>query len=140
MAGRIWLSTTASFELSSGTLRMQAPETSEPPGLRYNVYRYAEGRPGEQAINAVPASGTDRVLKDAEIREEVEFLRANVLMALGRPSEAVEVLRRLQGSDEFNGFSAYNLGIALLQDGRPAEALQLADAFVDYRAELIRQW
>jgi Tetratricopeptide repeat len=57
-----------------------------------------------------------------KIREEVQFLRANVLMALGRPAEAVQVLREIQGSDEFNGFSAYNLGIALLEDGQSKEA------------------
>jgi tetratricopeptide (TPR) repeat protein len=59
----------------------------------------------------------------AGIRDEVEFLRANVYMALGRPADAVEVLRRLQNAESLNGFTAYNLGIALLQDGRRTEAL-----------------
>ena len=63
----------------------------------------------------------------ASIRDDVEFLRANVLMATGRAAEAVEVLGRLQGADALEGFSAYNLGIALLQDGREAEALQQLD-------------
>jgi hypothetical protein len=62
-----------------------------------------------------------------QIRDEVEFLRANVYMALGRPAEAVTVLRRLQGSEAFKGFSAYNLGIALLQDGQRTEALEQLD-------------
>jgi hypothetical protein len=57
------------------------------------------------------------------LRDEVEFLRANVLMALGRPAEAADVLRRLQGAKDLKGFSAYNLGIALLQDGKTPEAL-----------------
>jgi tetratricopeptide (TPR) repeat protein len=61
------------------------------------------------------------------IRDEVEFLRANVYMALGRPAEAVEVLRRLQNSDDLKGFTAYNLGVALLQDGRRLEALEQLD-------------
>jgi hypothetical protein len=64
-----------------------------------------------------------------KLRDEVEFLRANVYMALGRPADAVDVLRRLQHSNGLKGYSAYNLGIALLQDGRQAEALeQLAKA------------
>jgi hypothetical protein len=64
-----------------------------------------------------------------EIRDDVEFLRANVYLALGRASDAVAVLRRLQDSERLKGFSAYNLGIALLQDGRPREAvLQLDEA------------
>jgi len=59
-----------------------------------------------------------------EIREDVEFLRANVYMAMGRSSDAVDVLRRLQGSEDLKGFSTYNLGIALLQEGRKEEALE----------------
>jgi len=63
----------------------------------------------------------------AEIRDDIEFLRANVYLSLGRPADAVEVLRRLQGSDELNGFAQYNLGIALLQEGRQQEALEQLD-------------
>jgi hypothetical protein len=60
------------------------------------------------------------------IRDDLEFLRANLWMAVGRPADAAEVLRGLQGSDSLTGFAEYNLGIALLQDGKPVEAaLQL---------------
>jgi tetratricopeptide (TPR) repeat protein len=63
------------------------------------------------------------------IRDEIEFLRANVYLGLGRSAEAAAVLRRLQGASGLNGFAAYNLGIALLEDGRQQEALeQLARA------------
>jgi hypothetical protein len=58
------------------------------------------------------------------IRDDLEFLRANVYMALGRPADAIEVLKRLQGSRALTGFAAYNLGIALLQSGKQAEAVQ----------------
>jgi Tetratricopeptide repeat len=61
------------------------------------------------------------------IRDEVEFLRANVYLALGRPADAVEVLRRLQSAESLNGFAAYNLGIALLQAGQTPEALRQLD-------------
>jgi tetratricopeptide (TPR) repeat protein len=61
-----------------------------------------------------------------DLKDEVNFLRANVLMSLGRSKEAVEVLRTLQGSNSFLGFAAYNLGIALLEGGEPvAAAVQL---------------
>jgi len=63
----------------------------------------------------------------AEIADEVEFLRGNVYMALGRPGDAVEVLEQLQRSKPLSGFAAYNLGIALLQHGRTAEALEQLD-------------
>jgi tetratricopeptide (TPR) repeat protein len=62
-----------------------------------------------------------------EIRDDVEFLRANVYIEIGRPADAVEVLRRLQGSEALKGFSTYNLGIALLRDGRPEEAIRQLD-------------
>jgi hypothetical protein len=62
-----------------------------------------------------------------DIRDDIEFLRANVYLATGRAGDAVEVLRGLQGSDELAGFSTYNLGIALLQDGRADEAIDALD-------------
>jgi tetratricopeptide (TPR) repeat protein len=59
-----------------------------------------------------------------EIRDDIEFLRANVYMATGRPGEAVKVLAPLKSDASLSGFVAYNLGIALLQDGRPQEAIE----------------
>src|SRR5215475_801826 len=63
----------------------------------------------------------------AQISDDVEFLRANVYMATGQPSQAVGVLKQLQGGESLAGFVAYNLGIALLQDGRPQEAIEQLD-------------
>ena len=62
-----------------------------------------------------------------DLRDDIEFLRANVYMALGRPKDAVEVLRHLQGSEKLAGFSAYNLGIALLEEGEKKEAAEQFD-------------
>ncbi len=61
------------------------------------------------------------------IRDDIEFLRANIYMAIGQPSDAVAVLERVQGSPELTGFSTYNLGVALLQDGRQREAIEQLD-------------
>ncbi len=63
----------------------------------------------------------------AQIRDDVEFLRANILMAIGRPSEAVKVLKQLRSDESLAGFASYNLGIALLQDGRQQEAIEQLD-------------
>jgi len=62
-----------------------------------------------------------------KIRDDADFLRANVYLALGRPAEAVEVLEGLQDAQELTGFSQYNLGIALLRDGRQEEAVRALD-------------
>ena len=58
------------------------------------------------------------------IRDDIEFLRANVYLAEARPQDSIEILRSLQDSDSFAGFASYNLGIAYLQAGRREEALQ----------------
>jgi hypothetical protein len=62
-----------------------------------------------------------------EIRNDIGFLRANIYLALGRPSDAIDVLQRLQGADGLTGFSTYNLGIALLQNGQLEEAIEQLD-------------
>jgi hypothetical protein len=61
------------------------------------------------------------------IRDDVEFLRANVYLALGRPADAVEVLKREQTAESLKGFVAYNLGIALMQAGHGPEGLRQLD-------------
>ncbi len=58
------------------------------------------------------------------IRDDIEFLRANVLLAEERPAETLEALAKLQDSESYGGFAAYNLGIAYLQGGRHSEALE----------------
>jgi tetratricopeptide (TPR) repeat protein len=81
----------------------------------------------DQPYDALHALDRIRGRIPEEIADDIEFLRANIYMAIGRPSDAVEVLRRLQDSEGLKGFSAYNLGIALLQDGRQQEALEQLD-------------
>jgi hypothetical protein len=61
------------------------------------------------------------------IKGDLEFLRANVFLALGRPEDAAEVLRRWQATGDLRGFAAYNLGIAQLQAGHSPEALRQLD-------------
>ncbi len=63
----------------------------------------------------------------AEIRDDVEFLRANIDMATGRPGDAVKVLQQVHSDQSLAGFVAYNLGIALFQDGRATEAIEQLD-------------
>jgi hypothetical protein len=84
---------------------------------------FEKGQP-EDALHALDAI-QGRIPEG--IRHDIGFLRANVYMALGRPAEAVEVLRDLQSAKDLEGFSGYNLGIALLQDGREQDALVQLD-------------
>ena len=81
----------------------------------------------DQSEEALHALARIRGEIPEEIRDDVEFLRANVYLSLGRPSDATDVLERLQGSERLKGFSAYNLGIALLQDGRERDGIEQLD-------------
>src|SRR5437016_4111648 len=62
-----------------------------------------------------------------EIKGDLDFLRANVYIATGQSGEAVKVLVQLKSNQRLAGFVTYNLGIALLQDGRPQEAIEQLD-------------
>jgi len=80
-----------------------------------------------QLDDALQAVGQIQGRVPAQIKGDIEFLRANIYMATGRPGEAVEVLKPLQSDQSLAGFATYNLGIALLQNGRPQEAIEQLD-------------
>src|SRR5262245_49913280 len=61
------------------------------------------------------------------LQSDIELLRANIYLATGRPAEAVTVLQQVRSDGSMTGFTAYNLGIALLQDGRTSEAVEQLD-------------
>ncbi|HLO27078.1 MAG TPA: tetratricopeptide repeat protein, partial [Geobacteraceae bacterium] len=62
-----------------------------------------------------------------EIRDDLDFLRAQILMANGRFADAARILRNLQDAKSLQGFAAYNLGIALIKDGKELEGRQYLD-------------
>ena len=41
------------------------------------------------------------------IRDDIEFLQANVSLAQGKPADSIDVLRKLQDSKSFGGFASY---------------------------------
>jgi tetratricopeptide (TPR) repeat protein len=57
------------------------------------------------------------------IRDDINFLRANIYLATDRNDKSLETLEELQDSESYGGFAAYNLGIAYLQGGRRTEAV-----------------
>jgi len=56
-----------------------------------------------------------------KIEDDLEFLRAQILMANGRFEESARILKKLLGAKSLEGFTTYNLGIALLLDGNEQE-------------------
>lgn len=75
----------------------------------------------EDALHAL--GRIDGRVPDA-IRDDIEFLRANVYLGMQRPALAVETLQRMDASRELDPFVSYNLGIALLRDGREEAAFR----------------
>ena len=62
-----------------------------------------------------------------KIRDDLAFLRAQILMANGRFVEAARILKQLQDVKSLEGFSSYNLGIALIREGKEQDGRQYLD-------------
>ena len=77
-----------------------------------------------QPVNALYAVDRIRGAVPEKIRDNLAFLRAQILMANGRFDEAERILKDLQGAKSLEGFSTYNLGIALLKNGKELEGSQ----------------
>ncbi|WP_319409579.1 hypothetical protein [uncultured Desulfosarcina sp.] len=61
------------------------------------------------------------------LRDDAAFLHSQILLSNGRNGDAVELLKKLQGVKSLEGFTSYNLGIALMRDGRAVEGLTYLD-------------
>jgi len=81
----------------------------------------------DQPVNALYAAERIRGAVSPKIRDDLAFLRAQIFMANGRFAEAAHILRDLQDAKNLEGFSSYNLGIALFNDGHELEGRQYLD-------------
>ena len=81
----------------------------------------------DQPLNALYAVERISGTVPPKIRNDLAFLRAQILMVNGRFAEAARILRDLQDAESLEGFSTYNLGIALLKDGKALEGRQYLD-------------
>ena len=81
----------------------------------------------DQPVNALYAVERISGVVPPKIRNDLAFLRAQIFMANGRFAEAARILRDLQDAKSLEGFSTYNLGIALLREGKELEGRQYLD-------------
>jgi hypothetical protein len=81
----------------------------------------------DQPLNAQYAAERISGAVPPDIRDDLDFLRAQVLMANGRFVEAASILRDLQDTKSLEGFITYNLGIALIKDGKELEGRRHLD-------------
>ena len=81
----------------------------------------------DQPVNALYAAERISGAVPQKIRDDLAFLRAQIFMANGRFAEAANILIDLQDAKNLEGFSTYNLGIALLKEGQELEGRQYLD-------------
>ena len=81
----------------------------------------------DQPVNALYAVERISGVVPLEIRDDLAFLRAQIFMANGRFDEASTILKDLQDAKSLEGFSTYNLGIALIKEGQELEGRQSLD-------------
>jgi hypothetical protein len=62
-----------------------------------------------------------------KIRYEEPFLRAQIYMATGRFSEAINLLKSIEGEESLKSYAGYNLGVALFQNGNEQEGIAQLD-------------
>jgi len=81
----------------------------------------------DQPVNAEYAVERINGTIPPKISDDLDFLRSQILMANGRFGEAAGILRDLQDAKGLRGFSNYNLGIALIRNGKELEGRQYLD-------------
>ena len=80
-----------------------------------------------QPVNAQYAVDRIKGTVPDNIQDDLDFLRAHIHMANGRFAEAAGILRGLMDVKELEGFASYNLGIALIGDGKELEGRRYLD-------------
>jgi hypothetical protein len=81
----------------------------------------------DQPVNALYAVERIRGTVPPEIRDDLAFLHAQILLANGRFGEAADLLSELQDTKSLEGFTTYNLGVALIRNGQRQEGRQFLD-------------
>ena len=81
----------------------------------------------DQPEDAQKAVGRIKGAVPGEIHDDLAFLRAQIFTANGRFAEAAHILKDIQHVKGLEGFSTYNLGIALIKDGKELEGRRYLD-------------
>ena len=63
----------------------------------------------------------------ADVRPELVYLRSNIDMANGKNGEAALILKDILSDKSMEGFSSYNMGIALIRDGKEQSGREYLD-------------
>jgi hypothetical protein len=63
----------------------------------------------------------------AKIRHEEPFLRAQIYIENGKFTDAIKILQEIEKQDSLQGYTGYNLGVALFQSGEEAQGILQLD-------------
>jgi tetratricopeptide (TPR) repeat protein len=80
-----------------------------------------------QPLEAHEAVGRIKGTVPDKIRNDLAFLKAEILMANGRFAESARIFTDLEDAPGLSGFSTYNLGIALMREGKEDLGLRAID-------------
>lgn len=81
----------------------------------------------QQPLNALQTIEKLTGLVPEKIKFEEPFLRAQIDIETGRFSEAIELLKSIETEKSLFGFSGYNLGVALFQNGNEQDGILQLD-------------
>ncbi|MDT0498261.1 hypothetical protein RM530_12920 [Algiphilus sp. W345] len=115
-------------------MTQSAPETLGRARLRIAEFEYERGYLPEATRDLMRLRET---LPQALLIEWQDLL-SRVLMEQGRYNEAVEVLTELDNIDEHTPFMEYNLGVAMVNDGRVAQGRNLLDRVGRMRPKTVK--
>jgi tetratricopeptide (TPR) repeat protein len=77
----------------------------------------------QQPLNALHTIDRLEGKVPEKLRYAEPFLRAQIYMANGKFTDAIELLKDIEGKDDLKGYSGYNLGVALFQSGNEADGI-----------------
>ena len=105
----------------AGEVFAQLIERGAPPPVRDRAWyflakiRYQRGllAEAEEALGRI-----DKPLPVAALEEDRQLLTANVLLGRGRYAQAAAVLKAIAPTSEAAHYARYNLGVALIRDGK----------------------
>lgn len=112
-----------------------APETLARARLRIAEFEYERGYLPEATRDLMRLRET---LPQSLVLEWQDLL-SRVLMEQGRYNEAVEVLTELDNVDKHTPFMEYNLGVAMVNDGRVAQGRNMLDRVGRMRPKTLKE-
>ncbi|MGD8802690.1 MAG: hypothetical protein PVG12_05875, partial [Gammaproteobacteria bacterium] len=81
----------------------------------------------QEYVNALHAIELVRGDMPEKIANDETFLRAQIYVATGKFSDAIQLLKSLRGDEEYEGYTEYNLGMAYLLSGQQEQGLAMLD-------------